>query len=269
MKLRNLLSLTFVVLAVFSCKTPTNIAYFQDVKDNSKLSMENVPAITFQPMDQITINVNSRNPEISAMFNMPMQTRYVGVTSGTSSGYNQGVIGYTIDSNGDIDFPILGKIHLAGLTREQASNLIKNKLIDSKQIKDPVVTIDFLNLVVSVMGEVKLPGRYKIDRDRVTILDAISQAGDLTINGKRENVMLIRHNGKTDEVYQVDLTNMENVYNSPAFYIRQGDMIYVTPNTKRARESTSEGNTFYSPSFWISVTSVLVAVTSMILNFTK
>ena len=100
----------------------------------------------------------------------------------------QSISGYTVDSHGDIDFPVLGKIHLAGLTREEAENSIKSLLIESRQIKDPVVIVEFMNLGFSVLGDVSRPGRYKIDRDRFTLFDALSLAGDLTINGQREDV---------------------------------------------------------------------------------
>jgi polysaccharide export outer membrane protein len=153
-----------------------------------------------------------------------------------------------------------------GLTREQAADLVKERLVDSKQIKDPVVTVEFMNLGFSVLGEVVRPGRYAIDRDRFTVLDALSRAGDLTIDGQRENVTLLRNEGGRDEVYQINLLNAQSLYSSPAFYVQQGDIIYVTPNERRQRESTINGNTIRSTSFWISLSSLATSVAVLVIN---
>ena len=177
-----------------------------------------------------------------------------------------GVSGYTVDSDGYIDFPVLGKILVAGLTREEAEETIKEELLDSRQIKDPVVIIEFMNLGFSILGEVNKPGRYKIDRDRFTVLDAIGLAGDLTINGRRDNVLLVRHDGSKDHTYTMNLMDARKLYASPAFYIQQGDVIYVTPNDKRIRESTVNANNVRSTSFWISLTSLLTSVGLFVLN---
>ncbi len=184
------------------------------------------------------------------------------ITSGT-----QGISGYIVDSNGDIDFPILGKIHVAGLTREEVADKIKDELLDSRQIKDPVVTVTFMNLGFSVLGEVNHPGRYKIDRDRFTVLEALALAGDLTINAEREEVILVRNDGTKERAYVLNLLDAKTFYASPAFNIQQGDVIYVKPNDKRVRESTINGNNVRSTSFWFSVTSMLTSVTLLALKF--
>ena len=156
---------------------------------------------------------------------------------------------------------------MAGLTREEAEERIKEELLDCRQIKDPVVIIEFMNLGFSILGEVARPGRYKIDRDRFTVLDAISLAGDLTINGRRDNIMLVRHEVTKDRTYILNLMDAKSLYNSPAFYMEQGDIIYVTPNDKRIRESTVNGNNIRSTSFWISLASLLTSVALLVLRF--
>jgi len=220
-------------------------------------------------MDQISIVVSCRDPQVAAMFNLPMYTRRIGeqasLSTGVSSG-STGMSGYTVKSDGTIDFPIIGSIDVAGLTREETEDLIKEKLVDSRQIKDPVVTVEFMNLGFSVLGEVASPGRYAIDRDKFTILDALGRAGDLTINGMRENVTLLRKEGLKDQVYRINLLNGQQLYGSPAFYVQQGDIIYVTPNEKRIRESTINGNTVRSTSFWISLSSLATSVIVLIIN---
>lgn len=265
--------LTGMAALLFACATPTNIAYLQDVKQGTTLTPPAGSSIRLKPMDQISIVVSCRDPQIAAMFNLPMYTRRIGeMSSLTSSGINSGntgMSGYTVKSDGTIDFPIIGEITVAGLTREQTERLIKEQLNESKQIKDPVVTVEFMNLGFSVLGEVARPGRYAIDRDKFTILDALGRAGDLTINGERETVTLLRSGARQDDVYQINLLDAQSLYSSPAFYVQQGDIIYVTPNERRIRESTINGNTIRSTSFWISLSSLATSVAVLVINASR
>ena len=266
-------ALAGVAALLFSCSTPTNISYLQDAQEGTVLTPPTVSGIRLKPMDQISIVVSCRDPQVAAMFNLPMYTRRIGEMSSlsstlTSSG-NTGMSGYTVKSDGTIDFPIIGEIKVAGLTREQTENLIKEELVESKQIKDPVVTVEFMNLGFSVLGEVAHPGRFAIDRDKFTILDALGRAGDLTINGERETVTLLRNDGRQDSVYKINLLDAQSLYASPAFYVQQGDIIYVTPNERRIRESTINGNTIRSTSFWISVSSLATSVAVLVINASR
>ena len=264
--------LALALAALASCATPANVAYFQDVSNDATLSHAQLQPIRLKPADQISIVVSSRDPQVTAMFNLPYYSNRIGqstslnaMTDGAMSG-SQGISGYTIDSEGYIDFPVLGRIHIADRTREQAAAHIKELLIESRQIKDPVVTVEFMNLSVAVLGEVTRPGRFRIDRDGFTILDALSLAGDLTINAQRENVTLIRHEGAGEHTYTVNLTDAASLYSSPAYYLQQGDLIYVTPNDKRIRESTINGNNVRSTSFWFSAASLATSVILLILR---
>lgn len=262
-------ALSGALALVFACATPTNVAYLQDVHEGSVLATPQVPSIRLKPMDQISIVVSCRDPQVAAMFNLPMYTRRIGEQSNLSSSLtsgNTGMSGYTVKSDGTIDFPIIGEIEVAGLTREQTERLVRDLLVDSKQIKDPVVTVEFMNLGFSVLGEVARPGRYAIDRDKFTVLDALGRAGDLTINGERETVTVLRNNGKEDVAYKINLLEAKSLYDSPAFYVQQGDIIYVTPNERRIRESTINGNTVRSTSFWISLSSLATSVAVLVIN---
>ena len=165
-----------------------------------------------------------------------------------------------------IDFPVLGKIHVAGMKREEIAECIKNELIKENLVKDPVVTVEFANLCISVLGEVNSPGRFSIDRDRLTILDALSMAGDLTIYGNRSKVMVLRQEGDVQRVYGLNLTSGEHIYSSPAYYLQQNDVVYVEPNEVKARQSTVNGNNVRSTSFWISLASLLTSVAILIFN---
>ena len=251
-----------------SCGSSKKVVYFQDLKPGeSEVKLPAMQAITVQPEDKISIIVNSRDPQLTDLFNLPYVTRQLGQSANTYTvGTSQGVSGYTVDANGEIDFPVLGKIYVAGKKREEIATYIKNELMRENLVKDPVVTVEFLNLCVSVLGEVNTPGRFSIDRDRLTVLDALSMAGDLTIYGNRGKVMVLRQEGGMQRVYGIDLTSGEQVYTSPAYYLQQNDVVYVEPNNVKARQSTVNGNNVRSTSFWISLASLLTSVAILIFN---
>lgn len=250
-------------MALFSsCNVQKNVIYLQDVSNGKELTPANMANIHVQPGDKISVMVSSRTPELSNLFNLAVPYRYIGSVGGSSQSQSAY---YTIDSNGEIDFPIVGKLHVAGMTRQQIASLIKESLIQEDLLKDAVVTVEFGNLAFSVMGEVNAQGKYSIDKDQITILEALSMARDLTINGSRKNVLVLRTNlDGTQTSYRLDLTDSSSLYNSPAFYIRQHDVIYVEPNNQRARQSTSVTNTVQNPSFWISLTSLACTIILMV-----
>ena len=265
---KNLIPFIVLLLFMASCATDKKITYFQDiaVATDTTGAMRLAPDITLRPDDKISIIVNTRDPELTALFNLPYTTRTLGSQSesvNTNSSY--GASGYIIKGDGTIDFPVLGRIPVAGMSRDEVSAHIKNLLISQNLVNDPVVTVEFINLQYSVMGEVKSPGNYMITRDRITLLEAISQAGDLNINGRRDNVLVMRPDstGKL-YAYKVDMRSFEDVVNSPVYYIHQNDYIYVEPNKKRANESTVNANTVSSASFWISIVSLLSSVATTI-----
>ena len=268
--LKRCLLLAACAALLSSCATPKEVVYFQDLQQtDGTLAAVQAKEIRVRPDDKISIIVNSRDPQLTDLFNLPYVSRQLGQTlrSVTSTyGQSQGVSGYTVDSDGNIDFPVLGKIHVEGMTREEIGRCIKDELIGQDLVKDPVVTVEFMNLTVSVMGEVAKPGRYAIERDRITILDALSMAGDLTIYGRRDAVMVQRMEGDTLQVYQLNLVSGQDVYNSPAFYLQQNDLVYVAPNDVKVRESTVNGNNIRSTSFWISLGSLLTSVAVLITN---
>ena len=256
------------VVALCSCGSSKQVVYFQDLKPGeTEIKLPEVKAITIRPEDKISIIVNSRDPQLTDLFNLPYVTRQLGQSSNTySTGTSQGVSVYTVDANGEIDFPVLGKVYVAGMKREEIAEYIKSELIKENLVKDPVVTVEFANLCISVLGEVNNPGRFSIDRDRLTVLDALSMAGDLTIYGNRYKVMVLRQEGDMQRVYGLDLTSGEHVYSSPAYYLQQNDVVYVEPNAVKARQSTVNGNNVRSTSFWISLASLLTSVAILIFN---
>lgn len=255
------------ILAVPSCSTPKEISYFQDLESVEGQRIGGAKGITVRPKDKISIIVNCKSPELTALFNLPYVTQRLGENSRStiSSGYSQGYIsGYTVDDRGCVDFPVLGEVHVAGMTREEIASEIKRELREQGQATDAVVTVDFMNLYYQVLGEVARPGRYAIDKDALTILDAIGAAGDLTIYGRRDRVKVLRDEGGRMRTYEVDLCSASDLIASPVYYVRQNDVIYVDPNDVRARQSTVNGNNVRSTSFWISLTSLAASVTNTI-----
>ncbi|WP_370795058.1 polysaccharide biosynthesis/export family protein [Bacteroides stercorirosoris] len=264
MKIRNIIQVLIAVSLLSSCAAP-KIAYFQDLQPGDAEQVLGKQSIRIQPEDKISILVNSKDPLLVNLFNLPIISRQIGTTSNTS-GNGQGISGYTVTKKGNIDFPVLGEVHVAGMTREEIASYIKKELIDRNLVKDPVVTVEFMNLTVAVLGEVAKPGRFNIDKDKFTLLDAISMAGDLTVYGKRENVLVQREENGKQVLYKVDLSSGYNLYSSPVYYLRQNDVVYVEPNTVRARQSTVNGNNVRSTSFWLSLASLLTTITVLIVK---
>jgi polysaccharide export outer membrane protein len=252
------LSLCLALLAV-GCGSIKDVSYFQDVQSQDSIRMVRPYVIAFQPGDKFSIIVSSKDPKLAALFNLPVVTYTAGSQLANGTSYNQ-VAMYTVDTNGDIDFPVLGKIHVGGQTREQLAGLIKGMLIGKDLVKDPVVTIDYGSMYFSVIGEVNHPGQYTIDHDQITLLDAISKAGDLTIYGLRDSVMVMRTIDGKQISYNTNLTNWKKLVASPAYYIHQNDVVYIKPNNTRKRQRTVNGNTFSSTSFWMSVASLLTSI---------
>lgn len=249
------------VLILTSCKTPQDIAYLQDVKIDQPIRTQSDGYIRFQPGDKLSIYVHSRDEQLMNLFNIS------GRNGGTNTGGSQNYAPYTVDSNGEIDFPVLGTLKIAGLTREEVSKYIKDQLIINSLCKDPVVTVAFYNMTFSVLGNAGT-GVKNINKDRITLLEAIAM-GDLQIDGLRKNVLVMRQEGDLQVPYRVDLTSAQSVYNSPVYYIRQNDVIYVEPNAKFKRNSTVMGSSAYQPSFWFGMFSSVMSVALLIINIVK
>ncbi|MBP5398574.1 MAG: polysaccharide biosynthesis/export family protein [Bacteroidales bacterium] len=262
--MKKILILLSCCLLVFSCKTSEKINYIQDVNPEEKMTVENFNAIRIQPRDIISIIVSSRNPELSKMFNLPVVTYQAG-TEFSESGSSQRLIGYVVNENGEIDFPILGLLKIEGLTRWELSEFIKKKIVESNYIKDPIVSVEFVNFKVAVLGEVTSPGSFSIDSDKLTILDALSLARDLTIYGRRDRVFVIREQNGERTVYQMDLRSVD-FFKSPAYYLKQNDVVYVEPNSVRAGQSTINENNVKSVSLWVSIGSFLATLATLLIN---
>ena len=252
------------VALLTSCKTPTNITYLQDVNENVPIKTQNEGYIRFMPGDKLSIFVHSRDEKLMELFNISGRN---GGSSMMMTGGGQNYAPYTVDDNGEIDFPVLGNIKIEGMTRDEVQKKIKNELISQSLCKDPIVTASFYNMNFSVLGNAGT-GVKQINKDRITLLEAIAM-GDLNITGLRKNILVMRQEGDHQVPYRVDLTSAESVYNSPVYYIQQNDVIYVEPNDMAKRGSTVMGSSAYTPGFWVSTISSFLSLGLLIWNLVK
>lgn len=267
---------TGLILAT-SCSTPKDITYFQDMTAGKVVNTENIANIRIKPEDKLSITVSTQDPALSAMFNLTqVQNRMQPTTQSTrTSGSNvnsssNNVSLYTVNEKGDINFPVLGTLHIAGMTRFELSDYISSQLISRNLVKDPIVTVEFANTGITILGQVSSPGRYEFNKDRLNIVDAIAMAGDLQINGKRQDILVMREepDGST-KAYRVNLLDMDELAASPVYYIQQNDIVYVEPNDKVKRSTTPTGDTPFTPTFWMSVGSFALTITSLIISLTR
>lgn len=253
---------SLLLLLLSSCKTPKDVVYFQDAGNYKAYENVKKYEVYIHQDDLLAIMVNSQATEAALPFNLPMASYYIG---GDNYG-QQRILGYLVDKDGTIDFPILGELQVEGLTRNQLRDLIKEKLKAGGFLKDPIVTINFLNFKISVQGEVNRPGSFNVIGERITLLEALSMAEDLTIYGRRDRVAVIREfKGKRTILYH-DLSNTE-LFKSPCYYLQQNDIVYVEPNKRRIQQSNINQNN--SVSIWLSIVSVLLTATSVIINVSK
>ena len=268
LKKQFLFGLVALALLVSSCASTKDIAYFQNKMVNQPEKIDKHAGIVIQPKDMLSIVVSSRNPELVAMFNLPVVSYQAGGEVSSLSGYQQRLMGYVVDEEGFIEFPVLGKLNIVGKTRWEVAELVKNKLIQEGYLSDAVVSVEFLNFKISVLGEVASPGTFSIEGDKVTVLQAISLARDLTIFGRRDNVSVIREQDGKRTIYEINLTDVD-LFKSPAYYLQQNDIVYVQPNDIKARQSTTDDKTLRIASIGLSSGSLLVSVVTLIATLTN
>ena len=258
-----LLLLPFLLTA---CQSYKKVPYFQNVEVvNEVEQQEKLYDAKIMPKDLLTIVVSCTSPELAIPFNLTVASN-AGIAVSTSSYVtNQPVLQpYLVDNEGNINFPVLGELKLGGLTKREAEQLIIDKLKPYMK-ETPIVTVRMVNYKISVIGEVTRPGTFTISNEKVNLLEALAMAGDMTVYGLRDNVKLIREdaNGK-QQIVTLDLNKAETIL-SPYYWLQQNDIVYVTPNKAKARNS-DVGN---STSLWFSATSILVSIVSLLVNILK
>jgi len=247
---KHILIFTFLIFLI-SCGTKQDIVYFQDV-DNVGSSMAiNKYSPIIRTDDLLTITVSALDQDAARPFNLPMVA-----FSGDGADIGRATMqSFLVDTNGNIDFPVLGTIKLAGLSRIQATELIKDMLID--YIKNPIVILRIINFKVTVLGAVASPGSFTIQNERITILEALSLAGDITINAERKNILVIREDKGKKTYHRVDITT-EGIFNSPVYYLTQNDVIYVEQN--HSGLSNSKGDSRIGTVLGVSAFLVSIAI---------
>lgn len=254
---KNLILLFIALLTMASCKTQEKIVYFQDTEANGTIETQKAIALKLIPGDKIGVNVTSATtPELAMRYNLTQGN------ASTSATINANNYRYTLDENGNVDLPGIGRLKVSGLTRAEAASLIQAKYRDGI-INDAVVTVSTYNQYVTILGEVKNPGQLEITRDNLNILEAIGRAGDLTITGRRNCVKVIRQEGNESKTYYVDLRS-KDIFNSPVYNLQQNDVIYVEPNKMRSGQSTYNDNSIRSISTWLSISSFLTSLAILI-----
>ena len=264
MNLKNLLSAGCMVLMLASCSTPKTVSYFPQWADGETITLPNSKGIVLKPADKLSIVVNTKSAELNNVLNLPVISQIIGYSETQSISQSRGTSGYTIDPDGFIDFPLVGKVQAAGMTRSELAAHLKRTLEEKSVATDAVVTIEYLNLGFSVMGDVFKPGTFDFTSDRVNVLQALSMANDMNITGNRQNVKVIRTNGDKQEVYVLDLQDPQATMTSPGFYLQQNDVVYVEPNGYKKRQSTANASEITKASFWLSAISVLTTVAVLV-----
>ena len=254
------LVLSFSILALMSsCVSNKNITYFKDITAINQADLENATKFTepiIQTDDILSINVFTLNPQSGVIVNQAASTPLLGGNASTSVASQQ-VTGFLVDKNGEIELSLIGKVKVAGLTTYQARELIRDKV--ALFYKEPNVQLRFANFKVSVLGEVNAPSTYTLPNEKVSILDALSLAGDLTIYGKRENVLIVRDNNGKKEFARLNL-NSSSIFNSSFYYLKQNDVVYVEPN--KARVSANNAAQVQTIGIITSIVSVLILAIS-------
>ena len=263
MKLNRFIVMIFALVALASCASQKRIWYLQDAIPYTPEQIEKQGQIRIQPFDRVTIVVNSKNPELAVPFNAATSFNALSPL-GTSSYTNGSLQIRTVDEAGYLDMPVLGRIECKGLTRSELSRKIAQLIIDGGYINDPTVNVQFADMKISVIGEVTRPGQYAITNDKITIFDALAMAGDMTIYGIRNDVAVHREVNGVRTIEYLDLTS-KDIFQSPAFYIQQNDVIYVKPNKYRAQTSEISQNR----SFYISLVSTAISMATLIVTISK
>lgn len=240
-----------------------NLAYFSNLQefDIYKQEMNNRVEHKIHPDDLLSISITSLSTEANQMFNngeTPQTSTISNFSMANMSNNNILREGYLVNKNGCIDFPVLGKITVGGLTKSEVQELLINKL--GNYLKEPIVNIRYLNFKVTVVGEVNHPSTFTIPSERINIVEALGMAGDMTAFGKRENVLVMREEDGNMTMTRLNL-NDKNILNSPYFYLQQNDIIYVEPDKKKEIQASTDTR------FWAIITASATILAALIYNW--
>lgn len=263
---KNLFFIVFAVLCMTlgSCRSSKQIAYFQNADSLNYAASKGLFDAKIMPKDLLTITVSTTDPKAATPFNLSV-TNTLNATGYLSTGAGS-LQTYLVDNDGFINFPVVGQLKVGGMTKRQCENYIRDKILPyMSKTENPIVTVKMASFKVTVAGEVKAPGVFNVDQEKISVIEALARAGDLTIYGKRGNVLLIREDATGEKsVHRLNL-NDANLINSPYYYLQQNDYLYVEPNSVQAKNSAIGSST----TIWISVVSILTSVASLVVNVLK
>ena len=244
-----------VILCFVSCASKKDVVYFQGIDLKTTAANKDYSPV-LKADDLLSITVSSIDIESAIPFNLPVASIN---TNGLNSTGNPQLQSYLIASDGTIEYPQLGSLHLAGLTRREAVAYIKTLL--APYLQEPTVTLQLLNFKITILGEVKKPGSYSIKNERITIVEALGLSGDMTLWGTRTNVLVIRENEAGKSYERIDLTSTA-MFDSPVYYLQQNDVVYIEPNKPKINNSATSATT----GIFISITSLIITVISLIVR---
>nr|WP_315177783.1 polysaccharide biosynthesis/export family protein [uncultured Flavobacterium sp.] len=251
----------FLVLFLFSCASRKDVVYYQNIDTMAAQEKSSSYEVKIQPDDLLMIIVSAEDPEIAMPFNLAsISTSSPGKLDATTG--QQTMQLYLVDVTGTIDFPILGKLKISGLTRSEVLKMLQDRI--AMYIKKPIINLRIMNFKISVQGEVNAPGSYPVPSDRISLIEAITMAKDLTIYGKRDNILIIREIDGVKSYNRVDITKADFI-TSPFYYLAQNDVIYVEPNKNRINGAAIGANT----GVIISISSLLITLITLIITTTK
>lgn len=251
-------------ILLISCAAQKRVWYLQDAQPQTPEQIAQNGQIRIKPLDRLTVVVNSKDPELAVPFNSSTSySSLSGTSTGTTSG-QQSLQVFTVDEKGFIALPLIGPVQCKGLTRSELARAIADKILEAGYLNDPTVNVQFSDMKIAVIGEVARPGEYAVQRDRVSIFDALALAGDITVYGVRTDVAVTRETDGVRTIYMLDLTSKE-VFDSPAFYLQQNDVVYVKPNKYKAQS----GEISQNRSFYLSLVGTAVSVATLIVTLTK
>jgi len=253
--LRLLYYITFLYVAVTSCTTSKKIIYFQNLDDTQLKPLNTEYQAVIKKDDRLTIVVSGPDKTVCAPYNLTINEMSTNGSVVTGGNPENSTIGYLVDADGNIDFPILGKIHVEGMTRNDLVNYLTQEI--GKDIKEPVVYVSFRNYKITILGEVQKPGTYTIDSEKINILQALGYAGDLSLTAKRDQVLLLREVDGVLTHHRIDLRDKE-ILESPYFYLQQNDVIYVLPSATRVASATT------ATGIWSVVLSSITTIIALI-----
>lgn len=252
-----LLTAAMGMMLFASCGPSQELAYFKEAPRNEETEQDGQFSKGIQTNDLLYIYVESRAPEATVRFNQ--ETNKIAIDGGVvMNPGGSAVTGYLVNNEGDIIFPVLGRLHVLGKTHAQLAAEIEQKLVSEGHILDATVTVKLMNFKVSVLGEVRQPGQIQASGERLTIFEALSMVGDMTIYGQRHNVTVVREENGNRIVGEIDLTS-KDVFDSPYYYLHQNDVVYVEPNMKQKRNAERDPMTLSYISSVVSIVSVLTS----------